>query len=476
MESIGNVITTLNNLVWANPMVFFILLSSIYFSFRLGFMQFRNVPHQIKLLFRTSGSDAGISPFETFCTVVGTRVGTANIAGVAVAVWSGGPGAIFWMLVTSVLTTAIAYAECSLGQVYKIRQDGEYRGGAYYYIQNALGWKGLATLFAILTLICIPILTTAPHANSISTAFHNSIGIPLWVTGFAAALLLFVIISGGIKRIAKAASLMVPFMTLAYALLTVIMLIVYASAIPEVLGTIVSSAFGTHALFGGLLGSAVTWGVKRSVNSSGAGMGESVPTASASECEHPGVQGLVNSFSVFIDVSVCLCTGLIIMLTDCYNVKGADGSILHIGQGSAIMAEQAATDSAGIIWTQEAISTILPSFGSLLIAIFLFFFAFTSVLNYYYQGETAIAFLLRNKAQKIRKNCIWALRILMPLAFFFFAIQTSASSFAAGELGVGVMVWFNVVILLIMSNPVFHSCPVTKRVSNAICVAVSVCW
>ena len=217
METIGNFITTANNLVWANPLVFFILFASIYFSIRLGFMQVRNIPHQIKLLFKTSDSDAGISPFETFCTVVGTRVGTANIAGVAVAVWSGGPGAILWMLITSFLTTAIAYAECSLGQVYKIRQDGEYRGGAYYYVQNGLGWTGVAKFFAIITLICVPIFTTAPHANSITTAFQNSVGIPLWVTGLLAAVLLFVIISGGIKRIAKAASLMVPFMTLAYA-------------------------------------------------------------------------------------------------------------------------------------------------------------------------------------------------------------------------------------------------------------------
>lgn len=454
MEAISNVITQLNNFVWADPIIFLILLSSVYFTIRLGFVQVRNIRHQVHLLFNTSSSDAGISPFATFCTVIGYRVGIANVAGVAVGVWSGGPGAIFWMMVTSILGTAISYAECSLGQVYKIKQDGEYRGGAYYYIQNGLGWKVPALIYAVLTLVCVPILTVAPHANSITTGFQNSLGIPLWVSGLIAAVLLFVVISGGIKRIASTATYIVPVMTLGFALMTLVILVSNLREIPGMLGTIVTSAFGTNAIYGGMLGSAVLWGVKRSVNSSGAGMGEAVPAASATECAHPGVQGLVNSFSVFIDLSVCLCTGLIILVTDCFNVKSPDGTVLHIGQGSAVMADQAAQDAAGIVWAQEGVATILPSIGSILMAVFLFFFAFTTVLNYYYQGETAIAYLLRKKTPKTRRVCIWVLRFVMPLVFFFFAIQTSASSFAAGELGVGLMVWFNVIILLIMSNTV----------------------
>jgi AGCS family alanine or glycine:cation symporter len=452
MGNISQVFVTLNGIVWSNPIIFLILGSAIYFTIRLGFVQVRNIKHQIHLLFSGESSEAGISPFATFCTVVGYRVGTANVAGVAVAVWSGGPGAIFWMMVTSILDTAISYAECALGQVYKIKQDGEYRGGAYYYIERGLGWKWLAVIYAALTLICVPILTVAPHAFSITSGFKSSMGIPQYITGFIAAVLLFIVISGGIRRIAKTAETLVPLMTIGFLILTVIVLIFNFNRLPGALGIIFGSAFGTDAMFGGMLGTAVLWGVKRSVNSSGAGMGEAVPAASATECNHPGVQGLVNSFSVFIDVFVCICTGLIIILTDCYNVKGVDGTILHIGQGSAVMAEQAAQDSAGLNWAQEALNTIFPgNIGGTVLAIFLFFFAFTTLLNYYYQGETAIAYLLFNKSEKTRKMVIKCLRVIMPLIFFYFAIQNSATSFASGELGVGLMVWFNVIILMIMS-------------------------
>ncbi|RGY99665.1 amino acid carrier protein [Clostridium sp. AM58-1XD] len=452
MEGLSNLFVTLNNLVWSNPIIFLILGSAIYFTIRLEGVQVRNIGHQIHLLFSSGGSDTGISPFATFCTVIGYRVGTANVAGVAVAVWSGGPGAIFWMLITSILDTAISYAECALGQVYKIKQDGEYRGGAYYYIQRGLGFKPLALIYAAMTLICVPILTVAPHAFSITSGFKNSLGISQYITGAIAAVLLFIVISGGIRRIAKTAEMVVPFMTIGFVILTIIVLIIDAKELPAALSTIVTSAFGVDAVFGGMLGTAVLWGVKRSVNSSGAGMGEAVPAASATECRHPGVQGLVNSFSVYIDVFVCICTGLIIILTDCFNVKGVDGTILHLGQGSAIMAQQAAEDSAGIIWAQEALNTIFPGgIGATVLAFFLFFFAFTTLLNYYYQGETAIAYLLYNKTQNIRKRMIWVLRIAMPLVFFYFAVQKSSTSFASGELGVGLMVWFNVIILLLMS-------------------------
>lgn len=446
----NNIFVTLNNLVWSNPIIFLILGSAIFYTVILKGVQVRNIKHQIQLLFSSSSSDAGISPFATFCTVIGYRVGTANVAGVAVAIWSGGPGAVFWMLITSILDTAISYAECALGQVYKIKQDGEYRGGAYYYIQRGIGMKKLAFVYAILTLICVPILTVAPHAFSITSGFKTSLGVPLYITGAIAAVLLFVVISGGIRRIAKTAELVVPFMTLGFVILTIVVIGMNISVVPEALSLIISSAFGADALFGGLMGTAVLWGVKRSVNSSGAGMGEAVPAASATECQHPGVQGLINSFSVYIDVFVCICTALIIILTGCYNVQDKAGNIIYISKTSTAVAQQ--TVEPGISWAQEALNTIFPGgIGATILAFFLFFFAFTTLLNYYYQGETAIAYMLYNKSQKTRRAVIWTLRVMMPLIFFYFAVQSSSTSFASGELGVGLMVWFNVMILLFMS-------------------------
>ena len=258
---------TLDNIVWSNPIIFLILGSAVFFTVMLKGVQIRNIKHQVQLLFGASDSEAGISPFATFCTVIGYRVGTANVAGVAVAIFSGGPGAVFWMLVTSILDTAISYAECSLGQCYKIKQDGEYRGGAYYYIERGLGLKPVAIIYAVLTFICVPILTVAPHAFSITSGFKNSLGISQYITGAIIAVLLFIVISGGIKRIAKTAELIVPFMTIGFILMTVIVMIMRIKEIPAAFGLIISSAFGANALFGGLLGTAVLWGVKRSVNS-----------------------------------------------------------------------------------------------------------------------------------------------------------------------------------------------------------------
>lgn len=446
----SDIFVTLNNLVWSNPIIFLILGSAIFFTIILRGVQVRNIKHQVQLLFSSSESEAGISPFATFCTVIGYRVGTANVAGVAVAIWSGGPGAVFWMLITSILDTAISYAECALGQVYKIKQDGEYRGGAYYYIQRGMGLRKLAFVYAFLTLICVPILTVAPHAFSITSGFKTSLGVSQYITGAIAAILLFVVVSGGIRRIAKTAELLVPFMTIGFVILTIIIIVMNAGEVPEAFSLIIGSAFGKDAVFGGLMGTAVLWGVKRSVNSSGTGMGEAVPAASATECSHPGVQGLVNSFSVYIDVFVCICTALIIILTDCFNVQDAAGNLLHVSGGSTAIANQ--TVEPGISWAQEALNTIFPGgIGATVLAFFLFFFAFTTLLNYYYQGETAIAYMLHNKSKKTRRTAIWVLRIVMPLIFFYFAVQSSSTSFSSGELGVGLMVWFNVIILLIMS-------------------------
>lgn len=221
-------------------------------------------------------------------------------------------------------------------------------------------------------------------------------------------------------------------------------------AVPSAISLILRSAFGQDAVFGGILGSAVLWGVKRSVNSSGAGMGEAVPAASATECPHPGVQGLVNSFSVYIDLFVCLCSALIIILTDCFNVQDGAGNLIHVSGGSQAIASQSV--EPGISWAQEGLNSLFPGgIGAVILAIFLFFFAFTTLLNYYYQGETAIAYLLYNKSQKTRRSAIWVLRVVMPLIFFYFAVQSSSTSFSSGELGVGLMVWFNVIMLLIMS-------------------------
>lgn len=446
------IITMLDTYVWATPLIILIFASATYFTIRMGFVQLRDLRHQFSLLMRKRESEHGINPFEAFCTIVAYRVGTANIAGVCVAVMMGGPGAIIWMVICSLLDAAISYAECTLGQIYKIQQDGEYRGGSYYYLERGLGLKKLGAFFAVLTIICVPILTVGPHANSIALAFSTSTGVPKWIFGLVIGLLMLWTIFGGIKRISKVSTWLVPVMTLLYLGLTIVIIGSNIAVVPETLSMMFTSAFGVNAMFGGLIGQAVIWGVKRSVNSSGAGMGEAVPAAAAAEVSHPGESGLVNSFSVFIDVAVCFCTGLMVLLTDCFNVLGKDGvSYLHVGEGAKIMSEMAATNTAGIPWTQAAASTIFSNTGGIFIAFAILLFGFTTVLNYYYQGETALAYLLQSKSMKVRKMAILVLRIIVPIVFFLFAIATSSATWSVGSFGVGLMVWTNVVVLLVMS-------------------------
>lgn len=444
------VITMLDTYVWATPLIILIFASATYYTIRMRFVQLRDLKHQLSLLTRKRDSEAGINPFEAFCTIIAYRVGTANIAGVCVAILWGGPGAIIWMVICSLLDAAISYAECALGQVYKIKQDGEYRGGSYYYLEKGMGMKKLAAFFAVLTIICVPIMTVGPHANSIALAFNTSTGVPKWIFGLVIGLIMLWTVFGGIQRISKVSTFLVPVMTILYIAMTIIVIVTNISEVPGTLGMMFSSAFGMDAVFGGLMGQAIIWGVKRSVNSSGAGMGEAVPAAAAAEVSHPGESGLVNSFSVFIDVTVCFCTGFMVLLTDCFNVS--DGTnYLHVGEGAALMAEQAASNTAGIPWTQAAVGTIFSNLGGVFIAICVLLFGFTTVLNYYYQGETALAYLLQKADAKVRKTAILALRFIVPIVFFLFAISTSSASWAVGSAGVGIMVWTNVAVLMVMS-------------------------
>lgn len=377
-----------------------------------------------------------------------------NIGGVMVAILYGGPGAVFWMLVTALVTSAIAYAENSLGQIYKVRQDGQYRGGPFNYMESGIPWKVVgkvfAAVFAVMVTIGVPLLVTGPSANNIAMALENSFGMSHVVSGAIMAVLLFLVISGGIRRIAKFSTLIVPFMTIAYLIITVIVLVGNASAIPSTVAMIWNSAFNTHAIFGGMMGGAFAYGVKRGVNSSGSGFGETPAIAAAAESSHPAVQGLVNASSVYIDVIVCFCSGIMALITDCFNVLGSNGSYMYIGQGSGQMAVQASTQTAGVVWVQEAANTVLPGIGGTVIAIALTCFAYSTCISYYYEGEAGLAYLARNLSQSTRNKMIWVTRILMPLFFFLWANVQASTAWAISEVMFGLMAWLNCITLLIL--------------------------
>lgn len=445
------IINKLNEIIWSTPVIFILVGVSIVYTVATKFDMLRSVKLQLKLLMSgTSGSEDGISPYETFCTVIAYRVAVGNVGGIAVAIMYGGPGAVFWMPITALISSAVAYAENSLGQIYKIRQDGQYRGGPYNYMETALGWRPLSIIFALLALFAVPLIVSGPSANNIGMAFENSFGINPLITGAIVAFILFRVISDGIRGIAKFSTFIVPIMTIAYLAITAILLVVNASQILPTLSLIVSSAFSRDAVFGGLLGSAFIYGVKRAVNSSGVGMGETPPAAAAAECAHPAEQGLINTFSCYVDVAVCICSAIMMLITDSFNVLGPNGNFTHIGQGSSIMAEQAASGTAGVVWVQAAANTVLPGIGSIIIALCLTFFAFSTTVAYYYEGEASLAYLARNKDEKTRSKMIWVLRIAMPIMFFLWSNVSAATAWAASEVALGLMLWVNGIALVFL--------------------------
>ena len=451
----------LSSIVWATPLIALTFGGALIYWIVMKFGNITKAGLQWKLMKTGGGSQHGISPFETFCSVIAYRVAVGNIGGVMVAIMSGGPGSVIWMIITALVTSAIAYAENSLGQIYKVRMDGQYRGGPYFYMQNGIPWKTLgkvmAVIFALFATVGVPLLVTGPSANNIAMAFQNSFGISPAISGAVIAIMLFLVISGGIRRIASVATIIVPFMTIGYLLVAIITCVGNLDALPGTIKMMFASAFNVDAAFGGMMGAAFSYGVKRAVNSSGSGFGETPPVAASAECSHPATQGLVNAFSVYIDVAVCFCSGIIALVSDCFNVVGADGSYIHIGQGSAQMAAEAASNSATVVWVQEGANTVMPGIGGALVAIALTLFAYSTCIAYYYEGESGLAYLARNKSEGFRKKFIWAIRILMPITFFVWALVPSAVAWAISEVMFGLMAWFNLIALMILI-------PVVKKV------------
>lgn len=260
------------------------------------------------------------------------------------------------------------------------------------------------------------------------------------------------VISGGVRRIAKFSTIIVPFMTIGYLIITIIVLITHASNIGPTLAMMFSSAFGGgHAIFGGMLGAAFSYGVKRAVNSSGSGFGETPPSAAAAETPHPANQGLVNAFSVYIDVAVCACSGIMALVTDCFNVLNTDGTTFkYIGAGSAQMQAQADSMTAGVVWVQEAANTALPVIGGIIIAIALTCFAYSTCIAYYYEGESGLAYLTRKANDKTRKTLIWGIRIIMPIFFFIWSNVTASTAWAISEIMFAIMSWLNLLTLIFL--------------------------
>jgi AGCS family alanine or glycine:cation symporter len=438
------IVNSINDIVWSNALIFVALASGLFYSFKTRFVQVRMFKEMIRLLFGGKSSERGVSSFQAFAIAISGRVGTGNIAGVATAIALGGPGAIFWMWIIAFLGSASAFIEATLGQLYKENKGGEYRGGPAYYIEKGLGIKWFATLFAIATVFSTAFFLPGVQANSIAAGIKSAFDVDVAYTGTAIIVFLAIIVFGGVKRIGRFSEIVVPFMAIAYILLAVIIIGMNFSEIPRVIKLIISSAFGAHQAFGAIVGMAIMWGVKRGVYSNEAGQGTAPHAAAAAEVSHPAKQGLVQAFSVYIDtLFICTATAFMILFTFQYNV--IDPSI-----DGGFITENIPGISYGPEYTQLAIESQFPGFGKIFVAIALSFFAFTTIMAYYYIAETNVSYL---DHQNKKKWLIWVLRIVILGATFYGAIRSAELAWTMGDIGVGIMAWLNFIAIFLLRKP-----------------------
>lgn len=424
------VIDFLNTIFWGYVLIYGLLAIGIYFTFRLGFIQFRHFPEFIRTILIAPQTDrGGITPFQALCTSLASRVGTGNLAGVAVALALGGPGAIFWMWMVALVGMATAYAESTLAQLYKVRDtNGQFRGGPAFYIAQGLKAPWAGAIFSVSLIISFGLVFSAVQANSIADAMQGAFGVPKLAMGVLLAILAGVVIFGGIKKIARCAELVVPFMAGAYLLLALYVIAMNISEVPAVLSLIFKSAFGLEQAAGGIAGAMLN-GIKRGLFSNEAGMGSApnIAAVATPNPHHPSSQGLVQALGVFIDtLLICTATALMILLS---GVMGTDPEL------------------SGIALTQSALNVHIGATGHYFVAVAIFFFAFTSIIGNYTYAENAMVYL--KLGNRIGLTTLRSLGLLMVI---WGATQSVATVFNAADAAMGLMATINLIAICLLSG------------------------
>lgn len=404
MDLLNDILAQLGDIVWGPPMLIFLVGTGIYLSFKIKGLQFTSLGYALKLAFSKQSKneeeqEGDISHFKSLMTALAATIGTGNIAGVATAIVSGGPGAVFWMWITAIVGMATKYAEAILAVKYREKDaNGEMAGGPMYFLANGLNMPRLGWTFAFFGVVASFGIGNLVQVNSVADAINVSFGVSHLASGVVMAIFTGAVVIGGIKSIGTVTGYLVPIMAAIYVLGGLGIIILNFSKVPAALSIIMSDAFTGQAMAGGAIGTVIRYGVARGVFSNEAGLGSAPIAAAAAKTDYPGRQALVSMTGTFLDtIIVCSITGIAVVMTDLWQ----DGKI----KGAAL--------------TTRAFQDLLPGeFSGLIVTIGLILFAYSTVLGWCYYGEKCLEYIAGSKAVKFYRiffSCVVVLGATMKL-------------------------------------------------------------
>lgn len=432
MDILNSWISAINDVLWSYILIIMLLGCALWFSFKTRFVQFRMIKEMIKLLGdstgKTKNGEKHISSFQAFAVSLASRVGTGNLAGVATAIAIGGPGAVFWMWIIALLGASSAFVESTLAQLYKRRGKDSFIGGPAYYMERGLGLRWMGIFFAILISVTFGFAFNSVQSNTICAAWEGAFGFDHRIIGGILTLLTILIIFGGIQRIAKVSSIIVPVMALGYVILALGIVVFNIGKLPAVLETIIGNAFGWEQAIGGTVGAALMQGIKRGLFSNEAGMGSAPNVAATAGVSHPVKQGLIQTLGVFTDtLIICTCTAFIIL----FSGAPLDGTV------------------NGIQLTQHALTNEVGNAGSIFVAVAILLFAFSSIIGNYYYGEANIRFVTQ------KRSILFVYRLLVGAMVMFGALASLDLVWSLADITMGVMTICNLIAISLLSREAF---------------------
>ena len=439
----SEILNTLNNYVWGMGLVLMVLLTGLYYSFKMKFPQFRRFKLLVKSSSKGGDTEKGLNQLQSFIFTAARTVGVGNIAGMATGIHFGGPGAIFWLWVLALVGSPIAMIEGIMSQAYKKEVRGEYRGGPAYYMEKGFKNKKVghvfAKFYAVVGVFAVTLLMPGVQTYNIVKGINLAFNFNVVIVGLIFSIVFALIIIGGLRRIGNVAQRVSPFMAIAYFIMSLIVIFFNITKLPATLALIIKSAFGKDAIFGAMVGQAVIWGIKRGVFANEVGVGSSAITSASADVDHPVTQGMIGGLSVFMGTFfICTTSALMMIITDSYNTVDKLGNFV---------VENLPGVEYGNAYVIDAINSCLPGIGEAFIAISVLCFSSVALLAYYLYAESDLIFLVGD-----REKPILILKIVFVISIFLGCLNDVDTVWTMGDMAHGLMAWINVFTLIFIGN------------------------